>query len=250
MQIALFQPNSPAGNHQAAIDALIPALNAAGAMGATVLVAPETYFPGYNVADPGAQAMDQAQILALLAPLVRTAGCALVIGYVERENGIIYNSAIAIDASGALLANYRKIQLYGPREKRIYTPGDHYATFDLGDVKCALLICYDVEFHAHIAALAKQGVRAVLAPTANMMPYTHVNRAVVPAHAAGTKTTIVYANFCGAEGDLTYAGHSVIAGPHGEILAQAGDLPTLLIAQIPQPDPARAYSVADDYRKV
>jgi predicted amidohydrolase len=32
----------------------------------------------------------------------------------------------------------------------------------------------------------------------------------------------------GTEGDLTYIGNSVIAGPHGEILAQAGETPTLL----------------------
>ena len=57
MQIALFQPLSPAGDQQAALDALTPALMAAGAATADVLVAPETYFPGYNVTDPGAVAL-------------------------------------------------------------------------------------------------------------------------------------------------------------------------------------------------
>lgn len=254
MQIALFQPLSPAGDQQAALDALTPALMAAGAATADVLVAPETYFPGYNVTDPGAVALTLAAITELLAPLVRRAGCALVIGYAERVETVdgetVYNSAIALDATGAVLGNYRKIQLYGPRENRFYSPGDSYVQITLGGVPCALLICYDVEFQAHVAALAAMGAQVLLVPTANMLPFTHVSRVLVPANAAATRTTIVYANYCGTEGDLTYAGHSVIAGPHGEILAQAGDHPALLIARIPQPDPARASSQAEDFRKV
>jgi predicted amidohydrolase len=60
--------------------------------------------------------------------------------------------------------------------------------------------------------------------------------------------TIVYANYCGAEGDLTYVGLSLIAGPHGEILAQAGDTPALLIADSPPRDPARLSTQSADLR--
>ncbi|MFM7445750.1 MAG: nitrilase-related carbon-nitrogen hydrolase, partial [Tabrizicola sp.] len=59
---------------------------------------------------------------------------------------------------------------------------------------------------------------------------------------------IAYANFCGTEGDLAYVGGSLIAGPHGEVLAQAGEHPALLIADIPPVDPARITTQAQDLR--
>lgn len=248
MKLALLQIPSPAGDRQAALDALAPALRAAGAAGAAALVAPETFLPGYNVAEPGALALDMAETAALLSPLCAAAGCGLVVGYAEAAGEAVYNSALALGPDGAVLANYRKIQLYGPRETALYARGDSYALFDLGGVRAALLICYDVEFFAHIAELRRLGAQALLVPTANMMPFTHVSRATVPAHAANGGMAIAYANYCVAEGDLTYAGQSVIAGPHGEVLAQAGDAPALLIADIPPLDPSRAYDPAADYR--
>ncbi len=230
---------------------LEPALMAAGAMGAAVLVAPEAYLPGYN--HDGIAQLAQAQNEAWhqrLATFCRKAGCGLVAGYAERDGNHIYNAAIAIDAMGQPVTNYRKIQLYGSREKSLYTPGDAYAVFDLLGVRAAILICYDIEFAPHVAALAAIGVTLILVPTANMAPFTHVVRHTVPAMAANYAVTIAYANYCGTEGDLTYVGGSLIAGPDGEILAQAGTAPALLIAELPLPDPARLSTQAIDYRRV
>jgi 5-aminopentanamidase len=87
-------------------------------------------------------------------------------------------------------------------------------------------------------------------PTANMQPFGHVVRHTVPAMAANHGVTIVYANYCGVDGDLTYVGGSLIAGPHGEVLAQAGAGPALLIADVPLRDPARLSTQAADLRQV
>jgi predicted amidohydrolase len=81
-----------------------------------------------------------------------------------------------------------------------------------------------------------------------MTPFTHVARHTVPAMAANHGVTIVYANYCGTEGDLTYVGSSLIAGPHGEILAQAGDSPALLVAELPPRDPSRLSTQSADLK--
>jgi predicted amidohydrolase len=251
MKIAVWQGHSPAGDVAAGGAALVPMLHAAGAAGASVLVVPEVWLPGYNhdAIPAGALAAD-APALADLAAACRAAGCGLVLGYAEAAGGRVWNAALYLDATGARVANYRKIQLYGPREKALYTPGDAYVTFDLAGRRAALLICYDIEFAPHVAALVAQGVDLILVPTANMAPFTHVIRATVPAMAANHGVTIAYANYCGSEGDLTYVGGSLIAGPHGEVLAQAGDHPALLIADLPPRDPARLSTQAADFRKV
>ena len=61
---------------------------------------------------------------------------------------------------------------------------------------------------------------------------------------------IVYANYCGVEGDLTYAGGSLIVGADGEVLAQAGMGPVLLIADLPQVEAGRLSSQAQDFRDI
>ncbi|THD82363.1 nitrilase [Aliigemmobacter aestuarii] len=251
MRIALWQGPSPAGNVAAGVAALVPMIRAAGAAGASVLVAPEVWLPGYNHGQVAQKALAAtAPALDELAAACRAAGCGLVLGYAEAADGAVWNSAVFLDAAGARVANYRKIQLYGPRERALYRAGDAYVTFDLDGRRAALLICYDIEFAPHVAALAAQGVDLILVPTANMAPFTHVVRATVPAMAANYGLSIAYANYCGSEGDLTYVGGSLIAGPHGEVLAQAGDHPALLVADLPPRDPARLSTQLQDFRKV
>jgi 5-aminopentanamidase len=227
------------------------AMQAAGAAGAAMLVVPETYLPGYNQPDIAHRALARgAAVFDDLAAMCRKADCGLVLGYAERDGDTVFNAAMAMDAAGGVVGHYRKIQLYGAREKAIYRAGAQYTIFDLQGQRAALLICYDIEFAPHVAALVAQGVGVVLVPTANMQPFGHVVRHTVPAMAANHGVTIVYANYCGVDGDLTYVGGSLIAGPHGEVLAQAGAGPALLIADVPLRDPARLSTQAVDLRQV
>lgn len=247
MRVAVFQSPSPMGDIEAACALAERALVAASAIGAAVLVLPEVWLPGYNNPDIPALALaPNSPPLRRLAAATRAAGCAMVIGYAEAAEGTIWNSAVCLDATGKTLANYRKVQLYGPREKALYKPGAGYVTFDLAGYKAAILICYDIEFAPHVKALADQGVTLICVPTANMAPFNHVVRHTVPAMAANHGLAIAYANYCGTEGDLTYVGGSQIVGPHGEMLAITGEGSALLIADIPAPDPARLSTQTHD----
>lgn len=249
MRLALLQAPSPSGDPDLACTQAEAALTSAAALGAAALVLPEVWLPGYNQPDipAGALTLD-SQPMQRLAAAAKRRATALVVGYAERDGDRVYNSAACFGPDGSLLANYRKIQLYGPRERAIFRAGDAHVTFRLGEATAAILICYDVEFAPHVKALADRGATVILVPTANMLPFTHVARHTVPAMAANHGVSIVYANYCGQEGDLTYAGGSLIAGPHGEVLAQAGEHSALLIADIPPRDPARLSTQSTDLR--
>ena len=251
MKLALWQGLSPASDLEAGLKAAETALAAAAAMGAAAVVLPEIWLPGYNQDSIPEKALPlDSPAMQRLARAAKATGTALALGYAERDGKVVYNSAACFGPDGTLLANYRKIQLYGPREKALYRPGNAHATFALAGETAALLICYDVEFAPHVKALADRAVTVVLAPTANMAPFTHVIRHTVPAMAGNHGVSIVYANYCGTEGDLTYVGGSLIVGPHGEILAQAGDTPALLIADLPPRDPARLSPQSADLREL
>ncbi len=251
MRLAIWQGTTPASDFDLALSETRRALMAASAMRADALVLPEIWWPGYNQATISDLAEPQSGPLAqTFCQLCAEANCALIFGYAERSGDQLFNAALAIGSKGQVLANYRKIQLYGQREVQLYTPGDTFAIFDISGVRVAALICYDVEFAPHIAALAAAGVQVILAPTANMTPFDHVIRYTVPAMAANHGVTIAYANYCGQEGNLTYVGGSLIVGPHGEVLAQAGNHSALLVADVPPRDLERLSTQIRDLREV
>ncbi|MCX7889405.1 MAG: nitrilase [Rhodobacteraceae bacterium] len=249
LRICLCQPRSAAGSADHALGTLVQGLAVARAAGADVAVFPELLFPGYNAPDVAALAQPlDGPWMAAARDAVREAGLVCAFGLAEREGARVFNSAAAVSADGSIAAIYRKIQLYGAREARIFTPGDAYATFDLKGRKAGLLVCYDVEFAPHVAALAAAGADIILVPTANMVPFTHVSRLTVPSQAVNHGVAIVYANYAGAEGDLTYCGESLVANADGTVVARAGAGEAMLVADLPAPDPALMSTQAHDLR--
>lgn len=251
LRLALCQGRSPAGRADRALARIGQVLTQARDGGARMAVMPELFLPGYN----SPRVPDLAQPAdgpwaGALAAMCRKASCGLTVGFAERDGDRLYNAALVFGPDGKRLAHYRKIQLFGPRERRLFAPGDRYATFAFAGRKAAVLICYDVEFHEHVRALARGGVQLILAPTANMEPFGYIPATTIPSHATINGLTIAYANLCGREGDLDFCGRSVIAGPDGRILAQTGRGPALLFADLPEPGDPRKAPHLTDYRAV
>lgn len=237
MRLALYQGPSPSGDTATAFANIKRALAASAAMGAEMCVFPEAYLPGYLTTPMVAQPIDGtwAQRLGNMA---RAAGIGLVVGMTEQDGDHSYNTALAIGSQGETLASYRKIQLWEARERTVWSPGERYVTFDYRGRKIGLLICYDLEFPEHVRALVRAGADLVIVPTANPEPFDNVNRYAVTARAMENAISVAYCNYCGEEGEATYCGKSVIAGPEGEPLAMAGTAETLLVTDLPAPGDA------------
>ena len=255
MKLALYQGPAISGATEETFACVSTQLTAAAAAGATMLVMPELFLPGYNQPELHDRLSQPrgGDWETRLAGMARAAGCGLTIGWAEREGETVYNAATAFGADGGVLGHYRKIQLFGPMEQASFAPGDAYCTFELGGVKAALLICYDVEFAPHVRALAEQGVSLILVPTANAVGFDHVQRAIVPGRAAELGLTIVYANYCGFEAGLSFGGLSLIADPLGQPMVSAGRGEALLVADLgvndDLPTPSLSTQLAD-YREL
>lgn len=234
MKLALYQGPATCGDVEAGFNRLETQLTAAAMAGASMVVFPELFLPGYNRPDLHkslAQPLG-GEWCQRLSKLAQKAGCGLTVGWSERSDEAVYNAATAFGTGGEQLGHYRKIQLFGEMEKASFNFGTQYTVFEFCAHKTALLICYDVEFPQHCRRLAEQGVSLVLVPTANPQRFEHVSQTFVPARAAEAGLTIVYANFFGADGDITFGGHSLIAGPDARVLASAGVGETLLVADL------------------
>ena len=214
MRIGCYQSVSPAGDMAKGYAVIEAALAQAAFENIDMLVMPELFLPGYNAVT---RAIPQGwdRVMPDLQQMCRKHSVALTIGLPEYTPDAVYNAAYVIGAAGQCLAKYRKIQLFGPREVQLFTPGETLCTFEYLGTTFGLLICYDIEFPEHARALARAGVSVILTPTANMEPFIGVNTILVPARALENAITIAYANYAGSEGDLTYVGHSLIVGPDG-----------------------------------
>ena len=250
MRLYLHQCASPAGDAEAAFAEIAAGLAGAKAGAAGMALFPELLLPGYNAGNVADLAQPvTGEWVGRLSRMARAAGVGITTGYSERADGLCYNSAVCIDAAGALLGNYRKVQLYGPREGRLFRPGTSYTVFDWAGMRTALMICYDVEFAGHVRRLAEQGVGLVLCPTANMHPFTHVSRYTVPSQSVNHGLAIAYCNYCGVEGDLHYYGGSIVTAADGHILAEAGGEAEGLVADLSYaPDRRILSSQIADYR--
>ncbi|WP_236545154.1 carbon-nitrogen hydrolase family protein [Tropicimonas marinistellae] len=253
LTLALYQGPPAMGDPEAALLRLGRQLRAATAAGAHMLVAPELFLPGYNRPDlhgPLAQ-LQGGEWCERLADMARQTGCAVTVGWAERSGDSVYNAASAWSRDGRLLGHYRKIQLFGAMEKASFAAGRDYCLFDLDGVPTGLLICYDVEFAPHVRALAERGAKLLLVPTANPAGFDHVSETFVPARAAEMDMTIVYANYCGSEGEIAFGGLSRIVGPDARTLACADRSEALLVAApAPSVDPALRSTQLTDFRKV
>ena len=237
MRIALFQgaprPLDVPGN----LERLQHQAQLAAARGAQLLVCPEMYLSGYNIGAEAVQRLAEPEDGPSAMAVVKIAQAqriAIVYGYPERaEDGSIHNSVQLIDAHGRSLCNYRKTHLYGELDRSMFSPGaNHFPVVELDGWKLGLLICYDIEFPENARRLALEGAELILVPTANMTPYDFVCQVTVRSRAQENQCYLVYANYCGAEGEIQYCGQSSIIGPDGSLLAMAGREECQLLADL------------------
>jgi len=247
LRIAVWQCEQRPGEVAGNLARLRAAAQRAAAAGAQLLVTPEMLLTGYNIGADAAQRLAEpadgprAQAVAALA---RELGLAIVFGHPERDGaGAVFNTVQAVDARGRVIGHYRKTHLFGALDRAMFSASDGRAgLFTLNGWCIGLLICYDLEFPEAVRALALQGADLVLAPTANMVGFDAVPQVLLPARAYENQLFVAYANACGREDGLVYAGLSGVAAPDGTLLAQAGRDEALLIADLDPQHPGRSLN--------
>jgi len=238
LRLAVYQHDAQARGPSERLEHLGAALANASTRDADLLICPELFMSGYNIGAAIAKSAETADgpFRDAAAALTVMHGVAVVYGYPEVDGDKLYNSAICLDRSGAVLANHRKLRLPGGFEKEVFTAGDTLTLFSLSGWVLGLCICYDAEFPEVARACARGGADALLVPTALQDKWAFVARAVMPTRAFENGMYLAYANHAGTEGNLTYLGESRIDGPDGLPCAVAGSQETIIVADL---EPAR-----------
>ena len=234
LRLALLQHESRPGDKNGQIEALRSAAADAADAGAHLLITPELFMAGYNIAEQAHELAEPADgpFLEAVSGIARDHGVAILCAYAERNGAQLYNSAALIDASGARTLNFRKLHASGSYEKATYACGDDVVTAQLNGVTIAPLICYDVEQPEAVRAAALKGADVVCVPTALRKQYAHLTETMIPTRAFENGCFVAYINHAGSEGDFHYCGLSRLAAPDGTVVSAKGDGPELVIADV------------------
>jgi N-carbamoylputrescine amidase len=154
----------------------------------------------------------------------------------KRSAGVYHNTAVVIDADGSIAGKYRKMHIPDDPlyyEKFYFTPGDlGFPSFDTRYARVAALVCWDQWFPEGARLATLGGAQILFYPTAiGWIP--NEPRAVAEnqraawqliqrSHAVANGVFVAAVNRVGREGKIDFWGRSFVAGPFGEIVAQAG----------------------------
>jgi N-carbamoylputrescine amidase len=165
----------------------------------------------------------------------------VVIGSVfeRRAAGVYHNTAVVIDADGSLAGAYRKMHIPEDPlyyEKFYFTPGDlGFRCFDTRYARVAPLVCWDQWYPEAARLAALGGAQVIFYPTAiGWRPSEKAAhgaaehdawRTIQRAHAIANGVYVAAVNRVGCEGPpdqgLEFWGGSFVAGPFGQVLAEA-----------------------------
>jgi predicted amidohydrolase len=202
---------------------------------------------------------DDPTLVALRAE-ARALGIWLLIGSLglktDDADGRFANRSFLIGPDGGIVARYDKIHMFDVtvsetevyRESAGYRPGAQAVVADTPFGRVGLTVCYDVRFAYLYRALAQAGAQIITVPAA----FNHITGAahwevLLRARAIETGCFILAPAQTGfhpeasGRGRHTH-GHSLVVAPWGEVLADGGQEPGVIFADL---DLARVQAARD-----
>ncbi len=164
----------------------------------------------------------------------------------KRAPGIYFNSMVVFEKDGTILGTYRKMHIPddpGFYEKYYFTPGDKgFKVFETSSGKIGTLICWDQWFPEAARLAALDGAEILVYPTAigtlpeesdtDKKEFMDAWLTIQRSHAIANGCFVAGINRVGVESGTKFWGNSFVAGPFGQIIAQAGEMEEILTVDI------------------
>lgn len=186
--------------------------------------------------------------------VARRCGVVLVTSLFERRAaGLYHNTAVVFERDGSIAGRYRKMHIPDDPayyEKFYFTPGDlGFRPIRTSIGVLGVQVCWDQWYPEGARLMALHGAEILIYPTAIGWESSDTEqeqsrqldawRTVQRGHAVANGLPVVAVNRCGHEDDpsgatrgIEFWGHSFVAGPQGEILAEAGTEPCVKVVDV------------------
>ncbi len=200
----------------------------------------------------GALPADGGSALAELRALAAQLNVWLLLGSLTLKTGEerIVNRSYLIAADGAIVAAYDKIHMFDVtlpdgkviRESSAYRPGEQAVIAATPWGKLGMTVCYDLRFPHLYRTLAQQGAEFLSIPSSFQRQTGKAHwHTLLKARAIENAAYVLAPAMCGEHaGNRQTYGHALMVDPWGEVLADGGEEPGIIYADI---DPVRVAKI-------
>ncbi|MBD1382716.1 carbon-nitrogen family hydrolase [Metabacillus arenae] len=206
-----------------------------------IVVIPEMWNNGYDLQHLAEKAdIDLTRSFPFIQSLATKHHVGIIAGSVsnKRENNI-YNTAFAVSKTGELLYQKDKIHLVPMLDEHHYlTAGNDVAeVFEINDIKASQIICYDLRFPEITRYPTSQGAKIIFYVAQWTTKNLNHWRSLLKARAIENGVYVIACNSVGGVNNEnhvgnTYAGHSMVIDPNGNIVEEAGNQEEIITAEI------------------
>ncbi|WP_079474834.1 carbon-nitrogen family hydrolase [Marinococcus halophilus] len=223
MNIAVYQMDIIAGDPEANRKKVRQWLGEQELGEVDVVMLPEMWTTAYTLPELGEIAEDpgDSETIRFLQEAAKRHHVHIMGGSIAvKRNGEVYNRALVIDNTGALVYEYDKMHLVPMLNEPAYLSGgrEPVKVFELGGIKMGVVICYDLRFPEIIRSLALQGCELLFIPAE--WPDSRRNHwdVLSIARAVENQMYVVTCNRPGEYDNITFAGSSAFIDPWGNVL--------------------------------
>ncbi len=143
------------------------------------------------------------------------------------------NQALLFDRTGLEIASAEKLHSFSKAcEEQYYSAGSEVGVIDYAQTRLAVLICYDLRFPESFRAAVDLGAEVFLVIASWPGVRQEHWLTLLRARAIENQAYVVGVNRIGEDPNCHYSGDSMIIGPRGEILENAGDKECLISAEL------------------
>lgn len=253
VRIGAAQLNLLVGDLDGNVTRVLAAYERAAAAGCDLVAFPELAITGYPPEDLLLRAsFIEAAQAGLDKIATRTSSAAAIIGFPERHDGALYNSA-AVAVDGRVVGVYRKHLLPNFAvfdEERYFEPWtEDGPLFSIAGVRVGLSICEDAwSPTGPILSQARGGADLVI--NINASPYyagrVREREVMLSTRAIDAGVPIVYVNLVGGQDELVFDGASMVIDERGQVMARARSFTEdLLVVDLDVPVGQRALSLPE-----
>ncbi|MFM2480112.1 carbon-nitrogen hydrolase family protein [Celerinatantimonas sp. YJH-8] len=249
MKIALVQQQltrSMDGNLLQALDAM----DEVAENGADVICFPELqltpFFPQYSGLDVSEYALPLDHLyVQKMQDKCRQLQLLCIPNFYLQEGASRYDASPVIHTDGVILGVSKMVHIAQSPcfyEQDYYTPSEQgFMVYDTAVGQIGVVICFDRHFPESIRSCVLQGAQLIVIPTANMKQEPmQMFEWELRIAAMQNSVFIAMCNRVGLEGEMDFAGESIVISPDGNVVAKAGDTAQILYADIDLKDVVKA----------
>jgi NAD+ synthase (glutamine-hydrolysing) len=237
VRVAMAQINPTVGGLTGNSSKILEFAERAKEQGANLVLFPELALSGYPIEDLALSQdflTSSQEALLKLAGELDKAGCGemtVVVGYPgfakTPTSWAIGQNKAAVIRSGKLAGEYAKHHLPNYSvfdEYRVFVPGEELLTFDLENIKFAVVICEDIwQTGGPVAKISESKVDLTL--VLNGSPFetskTDSRLSLVQELARTQSSAVAYVNLVGGQDDLVFDGNSFVVNSSGDEILRA-----------------------------